>query len=146
MGLSWLISVTCGHTKRITTNTIVLIGYCCGNAIGPLMWEKRYKPRCVHHAKFGVIISTFDCRNTVPWGVIIGCYSSCLLLLLGIRLYLARENRRRDRESPQVDGYDQVYMSKEIDGNTVEFKVDKVCTILVFCTGSNQFRRRSSWI
>lgn len=46
ISLAWITSVTCGHTKRITTNAIVLIAYCCGNALGPVMWEKQYKPRC----------------------------------------------------------------------------------------------------
>lgn len=31
LSLGWVTSVTAGHTKRITVNAIVLIGYCVGS-------------------------------------------------------------------------------------------------------------------
>jgi len=45
LGLSWLSSVTAGHTKRVTVNAIMLSAYCIGNATGPFMWQAKYKPR-----------------------------------------------------------------------------------------------------
>ncbi|KAJ3853789.1 MFS general substrate transporter [Lentinula lateritia] len=45
LSLSWLSSVTAGHTKRITTNAIMLGAYCIGNAAAPFMWQAKYKPR-----------------------------------------------------------------------------------------------------
>ena len=45
ISLSWLSSVTAGHTKRVTVNAIMLSAYCIGNAAGPFMWQERYKPR-----------------------------------------------------------------------------------------------------
>ena len=45
LSLSWLSSVTAGHTKRITVNAIMLSAYCIGNAAGPFMWKAQYKPR-----------------------------------------------------------------------------------------------------
>jgi hypothetical protein len=63
LSLSWLTSITAGHTKRVsrgqitphpsgiaeltqvTTNAIMLSGYCIGNGVGPLMWLTQYKPR-----------------------------------------------------------------------------------------------------
>jgi len=34
LGLSWLSSVTADHTKKVTVN-----------AMGPFMWQGKYKPR-----------------------------------------------------------------------------------------------------
>lgn len=31
----------------ITTNTIVLIGYCVGNFAEPFVWKRKYQPRLV---------------------------------------------------------------------------------------------------
>ena len=45
LSLSWLSSVTAGHTKRVTTNAIMLIAYCIGNAAAPFMWQAKYQPR-----------------------------------------------------------------------------------------------------
>lgn len=47
LSLSWISSVTAGHTKRVTTNAIMLIAYCVGNATAPFMWQAKYVPRCV---------------------------------------------------------------------------------------------------
>ncbi|KAF8214279.1 MFS general substrate transporter [Mycena galopus ATCC 62051] len=108
--IAWLGSVTAGHTKRITTNTIMLIAYCVGNAIGPTLTlpQAKYKP-----------------RNRVPWSVCIMTFVVCLTLILIIRWYLAAENRRRDREPPSHD-YDNVcvdYVSS--DGKLEKVKIDK---------------------
>ena len=45
IALSWLPSVTAGHTKRVTTNAIMLIAYCVGYASGQFMWRAEYAPR-----------------------------------------------------------------------------------------------------
>ena len=81
IALSWLGSVTAGHTKRVTTNAIMLSAYCIGNAAGPFMWQQKYRP-----------------RNHVPWAIIVACEGAFALLFVVIRTYLDRENRRRDRE------------------------------------------------
>jgi len=47
LSLSWLSTVTAGHTKRITVNAIMLSAYCIGNAAGPFLWQANYKPRSV---------------------------------------------------------------------------------------------------
>jgi hypothetical protein len=36
---------TAGHTKKITTNAVLLIGYCLGNFIGPLFFIADQAPR-----------------------------------------------------------------------------------------------------
>ncbi|KAG8709120.1 hypothetical protein FRC09_000856 [Ceratobasidium sp. 395] len=79
LGLALQTSSTAGHTKRSTTQAIMLSAYCVGNLIGPHMWQEKYKP-----------------RNYLPWFVIGTCYSCCIVLLLVIRRRLARENKRRD--------------------------------------------------
>jgi MFS transporter, ACS family, allantoate permease len=45
LALVWVSQTTAGHTKRVTTNAIMLSAYCIGNAAGPFMWQAKYKPR-----------------------------------------------------------------------------------------------------
>ncbi|KAI0261761.1 MFS general substrate transporter [Gloeopeniophorella convolvens] len=108
LGIAWASQTTSGHTKRITTNAIVLSAYCIGNAAGPFMWRTKYKP-----------------RFHIPWIIIAVCFATCIGLLFIIRLLLARENKRRDGETPD-DTYDDVYIVKIMDdGQHVEAKVPK---------------------
>ncbi|KAG2144027.1 MFS general substrate transporter [Suillus cothurnatus] len=107
LSLSWLNSVTAGHTKKVVTNAIMLSAYCIGNAAGPFMWKTQYKP-----------------RNHVPWAVIGACYVICPILLLVIRAVLARENKLRDAE-PVDDEEEYVIERITEDGKRVEVKVDK---------------------
>ncbi|KAG6854547.1 hypothetical protein C0991_004883, partial [Blastosporella zonata] len=106
--LGWMNSITAGHTKKTTTNAIVLIGYAIGNAAGPFMWKKRYQP-----------------RNRVPWVILVSFCGFSAFVLFVLRTYLAMENKRRDREQHD-DQYDDVYVAHlEEDGTTVEKKVDR---------------------
>ncbi|KZT03194.1 MFS general substrate transporter [Laetiporus sulphureus 93-53] len=108
LSLSWLTNVTAGHTKKVTSNAIMLIGYCVGNSAGPFIWQAQYEP-----------------RNHVPWAVIGICYVCCMFILLIIRFLLARENRRRDMEERDTT-YDDVYIEVLLpDGTHVEKKVEK---------------------
>ncbi|KAI0724647.1 MFS general substrate transporter [Fomitopsis betulina] len=108
LALSWVTTVTAGHTKKVTVNAIMLIGYCVGNAAGPFMWQAQYLP-----------------RNHVPWMIIGICYLCCMVLLLVIRCVLARENKRRDRE-PKDTKYDSVFVEIMLaDGTKVERRVEK---------------------
>ncbi|KAI0665309.1 MFS general substrate transporter [Cubamyces menziesii] len=106
--LAWVGSTTAGHTKRLTTNAIVMIGYAVGNAAGPQYWEKKYQP-----------------RNHIPWLILSICWAVSALLLLATRFYLAWENARRDREGPDTR-FDDVYVTEKLpDGSLVDKKVDK---------------------
>jgi len=108
IGLAWVSQTTAGHTKKVTTNAIMLSAYCIGNAAGPFMWQDRYKP-----------------RNHVPWIIIGICYVSCMVLLFAIRVLLAHDNKRRDVEPPD-DTYEDVYVVKiNEDGSRAEIKVSK---------------------
>jgi MFS transporter, ACS family, allantoate permease len=71
------------------------------------------------------------CVAYVLWQVIGICYAVCPVLLLVIRYYLSRENKRRDTERPD-NTYDDVYVKMELDGKTVETKVDKVLSRLLW--------------
>ncbi|KAK0484054.1 major facilitator superfamily domain-containing protein [Armillaria novae-zelandiae] len=106
--LGWVSGLTSGHTKRITTNALVLIGYCVGNFAGPFVWKKRYQP-----------------RNHVPWTLIAASNLASGILLLILRFMLATENKRRDMNQHD-DTYDDVYVTHvNADGTTEERKVDK---------------------
>ncbi|KAI0289618.1 MFS general substrate transporter [Russula brevipes] len=108
LALAWVSLTTAGHTKKVTTNAVMLSAYCVGNAAGPFMWRAKYKP-----------------RNHVPWITIGICYVLCMILLFIIRVLLARENKRRDAEPPD-DSFDNVYVVRiDEDGNRSEVKVSK---------------------
>nr|VWP00642.1 S-adenosylmethionine synthase (EC [Ganoderma boninense] len=106
--LAWVGSTTAGHTKRLTTNAIVMIGYAVGNSAGPQYWEAKYQP-----------------RNHIPWLILSICWAVSALILLALRFVLAYENARRDRE-PHDSTYDSVYIKEtQADGTVVEKKVDR---------------------
>ncbi len=66
------------------------------------------------------------CSNHIPWTIIGIVYVICPLILLYIRILLARENKRRDAE-PVDDKYDDVYIEVVLpDGTRTERRVDKV--------------------
>jgi ACS family allantoate permease-like MFS transporter len=104
---------TSGHTKRVTVNAIVLTAYAVGNAVGPFMWQAKYKP-----------------RNKVPFAIISACSVACACTLLVTRQYLAYQNKKRDEEAAAGAGkenkYDEVYITVMEDGKAVEKKVDRV--------------------
>jgi MFS transporter, ACS family, allantoate permease len=62
----------------------------------------------------------------VPWTIIGASLLSCMVLLLSIRVMLARENKRRAAE-PRDDSFDDILVVKiDEDGNRTEVKVSKV--------------------
>jgi hypothetical protein len=106
--LGWASSIVSGHTKRTTTNAIILSAYAIGNAAGPFMWKKKYQP-----------------RNHVPWAVISACGGTCAALILLLRFMLDRENKKRNVEQ-RDDSYDDVYITQEsLDGTKTQKHVDK---------------------
>ncbi|KAJ3755154.1 major facilitator superfamily domain-containing protein, partial [Lentinula raphanica] len=110
--LGWVSGLVSGHTKRTTTNAIVLIGYALGNVVSPLIWKSQYQP-----------------RNHVPWDFIAASMGASIILLLTLRTMLAKENANRDGKENRQDDYNDVYLpSKELDSgiNVPQRKVDKV--------------------
>ncbi|KAJ7618009.1 major facilitator superfamily domain-containing protein [Roridomyces roridus] len=107
--LAWAQTTTAGHTKRICTNTIIFIAYCVGNALGPIMWKDQYKP-----------------RNRVPWGVALMSFVVGMSLILTIRWYLARENKRRDAAPSEDTKYEHVCVDRiAADGRVEKVRVVK---------------------
>lgn len=143
LALSWVGATTSGHTKKITTNAIMLSAYCIGNAAAPFMWQAKYKPRYVaHHAPLIITTITYSSilaanglesgcfRYHIPWIIIGICYICCIALLFAIRTLLKRRNDQRDAEAVD-DTYEDVYVIKTLDnGEKVEVKVAKVCPSL----------------
>ena len=76
--------------------------------------------------QFSVPPDFFGSRNHVPWIIIGVCYALCLVILLIIRWYLVRENKRRDDEPIRDDPYDNIYVERTIDGVVEKLKVAKV--------------------
>ena len=131
--LSWATSVTAGHTKRTTTNAILLIAYCIGNSAGPFMWQAKYAP-----------------RNYVPWGITAGCVSVCGIVSLVLRWMLVRENALRDKEEYDST-YDDLYVEHVTpEGESVKIKVPKVQNPLLFAFSVANLTScpytRNSWI
>ncbi|KAL0066481.1 hypothetical protein AAF712_006524 [Marasmius tenuissimus] len=111
--LGWVSTLTSGHTKRITTNAIVLIAYSIGNFAGPFVWEKKYQP-----------------RNHVPWDLLSASVGASAVLMWVLRWMLARENKKRDMET-RDDTYDNVFITHvNADGTTEQKQVDKVSLTL----------------
>jgi len=76
---SWVASATAGHTKRLTTNGIFLMGYALGQVLCTQFWRAQYRP-----------------IDLVPWGICLASVVGDVILLLTIRTLLVRENARRD--------------------------------------------------
>lgn len=106
--LGWVGSIVSGHTKRTTTNAIVLCAYAIGNAAGPFMWKRRYQP-----------------RNHTPWAIIAVCLFVSAMLLLILRFMLRSENKRREAEE-RDDAYDNMYISQQLpDGTKTKKHLDR---------------------
>ncbi|THH28921.1 hypothetical protein EUX98_g5267 [Antrodiella citrinella] len=106
--LAWVGAVTAGHTKRISTNAIVMIGYAVGNSVGSQYWKAKYQP-----------------RDHIPWAILSACWFSTAVLIMVLRFYLASQNSLRNNE-PHDAKYDNVYVNeKSENGNTEALKVDK---------------------
>lgn len=84
--LSCFASNTAGHTKKVTTNAIYLIGYCVGNLIGPQTFIATQAPQ-YNGAKIAIVV------NMVV----------CLILLCCIYFYYWNENKRRDARASEID-------------------------------------------
>ncbi|KAH9991574.1 hypothetical protein BJV77DRAFT_1006940 [Russula vinacea] len=76
---------TAGHTKKVTSNAIMLSAYCIGNAAGPFMWRAKYKP-----------------RNHVPWIVAGVCYLTSLVLQFFDDIHVVRINEDGKRTEVKV--------------------------------------------
>ncbi|KAG8907649.1 hypothetical protein FRB99_003111 [Tulasnella sp. 403] len=109
MILSLCAIVVAGHTKKMTVNAIFLIGYALGQMLCTQFWKQKYRP-----------------RNTVPFAILTTTYIIDIIIILIIRWYLLRENKRRDAEKlasgKEYEEYGYVETTRE-DGTVVKVKV-----------------------
>lgn len=76
--LSCVASNTSGYTKKIWVNAIILMGYTCGNIIGPLIMTSNQAPLYL--------------------GGVLGCIGAnavIVVLVIGIRIWMARQNKKK---------------------------------------------------
>ncbi|KUJ11351.1 MFS allantoate transporter-like protein [Mollisia scopiformis] len=95
--LSLLASNVAGYTKKTTVGALYLIAYCTGNIIGPQTFRPKDKPRYVP-AEITIVV----------------CYSVCVLDLLFIHWYYARENKKNERVRAQP-GYRKLDKQEFLD-------------------------------
>jgi ACS family allantoate permease-like MFS transporter len=97
--VTWTLSMsvatanTAGHTKKVTTNAFLLIGYCLGNFIGPFFFVAKQAPRY----DLGV-------------GMVFFCIGVQVLSILGIwgvlwKRYKSRKGKNLG-ERDRLEGYD----------------------------------------
>ncbi|KUI70389.1 putative transporter PB10D8.01 [Cytospora mali] len=105
----WAANCSAGHTKKTTVIALYHVGYGLGNILSPQLFQGKYKPRYI-----------------VTWWVIL--WVACvfpMFLVLYLRYYLSKENKRRDslaqkgviRETGVVEHIDE-------SGNRTEEVVD----------------------
>ncbi|KAG8895904.1 hypothetical protein FRC01_012133 [Tulasnella sp. 417] len=109
MILSLVAVVFSGHTKKMTCNAIFLIGYSLGQMLSTQFWKQKYRP-----------------RNMVPWIIQLCTYIGDIILIIIIRWYLVRENKRRDAEKlasgEEYPEFGYIEHTQE-DGTVVKLKV-----------------------
>jgi MFS transporter, ACS family, allantoate permease len=107
---------TAGHTKKITTNAMLLIGYCLGNFVGPFFFKKDQAPTY----NLGV-------------GMMFFCIGVQVVSLVGIWLLLWNRNRKRkslqdslnSQENSELDAYERGFLD-ETDRENPYFKVSSL--------------------
>ncbi|KAG5370255.1 putative transporter [Yarrowia sp. C11] len=106
--LSSVASNTTGHTKKVTVNAVMLVGFCVGNIIGPQTFRAVDAPEYIP-AKISMV---------VLFGVAVGL--NTLLLFVNLA-----ENRKRDREGcidPSPEELLEIQNSDMTDGENRYFR------------------------
>jgi hypothetical protein len=107
----WAANCSAGHTKKTTVIALYHVGYGLGNILSPQLFQPQYKPRYL-----------------VTWGVILGV--ACVfptIIILCLRYYLKRENKRRDELESRGLVNDEIGVLEHInkdDGTVGEEVVD----------------------
>lgn len=86
MAMSWITATVSGHTKKMTTNAIFLVGYSLGQILCTQFWKVQYRP-----------------RNLVPWGITLMSYLCVIIFTLALRYHFVQENKRRDALRKQAE-------------------------------------------
>ncbi|KAL4977142.1 major facilitator superfamily domain-containing protein [Aspergillus desertorum] len=105
----WAANASAGHTKKTTVIAMYHVGYGLGNIISPQLFQPQWKPRY---------------RPT--WWIILAIAAILpMIIIIILRVYLVRENKRRDR----LQAADQVVSNGVVemldsDGSQVARVVD----------------------
>lgn len=89
-----------------------MCGYCLGNICGPQLFQAQYAP-----------------RNTIPWIVIVACYSIAPMIVFAIRTLLIRRNTALDlaalkKREDGEDSEEELVDITHADGTTTVEKID----------------------
>ncbi|KAM3075002.1 hypothetical protein ACMFMF_005686 [Clarireedia jacksonii] len=87
LSLSVLTANVAGHTKKVLTNAALFVGFCVGNISGPFFYKTSQAPRY----RLGI------------WSMIVA-HLAQVILILGLRWLLKRENEMRDAMIRVVNG------------------------------------------
>ncbi|KAK6385596.1 uncharacterized protein PV06_08172 [Exophiala oligosperma] len=96
--LSMISANTAGHTKKVVTNSMAMIGYSTGNIIGPQFFKPSQQPR------YGLGI-----------GACLVSFAILIVMLIGVRIYLVFQNKRRDITRQQIHGQVEDHTTTEFD-------------------------------
>ena len=114
---------TPGHTKKITTNAFLLMGYCVGNFISPFFFLTSQVP-------------TYN----LPLGMMFFCIAIQVLSIAGIGLLLWWRNKKRAGvQETGSEAYEKGFLDLT-DLENEHFKVsyinffDMVCILLMLCS------------
>lgn len=105
--LSIIASNVAGHTKKVTTNAIFLIGYCVGNLIGPQTFIDSQAPAYAG-AKISIVIN--------------GCVSLAVLIVIWYKYW--NDNRRRNNNSESVESVENIEFADLTDKENPVFKYE----------------------
>ncbi|KAJ7848284.1 MFS general substrate transporter [Mycena olivaceomarginata] len=113
MMLSWVASATAGHTKKLATNGIFLIGYALGQTLCTQFWKAQYEPKFI-----------------VPWTICLASYAADIAIVTGLWFLLCAENARREALSAEKGGEAAAYhfgylRTVDASGQEVKVKVEK---------------------
>ncbi|KAJ6491177.1 MFS general substrate transporter [Mycena sanguinolenta] len=107
------ILTTAGHTKKLATNGIFLIGYALGQTLCTQFWKAQYEPRFI-----------------VPWTICLASYAADIAIVTTLWFLLRAENARRDALAAKTGvgaatvgfGY---LRTVDASGQEVKMKVEK---------------------
>ncbi|KAJ4264216.1 hypothetical protein NW762_005410 [Fusarium torreyae] len=103
---SWTLSMsvatanTAGHTKKITTNALLLIGYCLGNFVGPFFFKSNQEPR------YGLGVGMMFCCIAIQVASLVGIWILLWMRNRSRRELHTSENRQRAWEMGLLDKTD----------------------------------------
>ncbi|KAJ7850421.1 MFS general substrate transporter [Mycena olivaceomarginata] len=113
MMISWVTSATAGHTKKLATNGIFLIGYALGQTLCTQFWKAQYEPKFI-----------------VPWTICLASYAADIAIVTALWFLLRAENARRVALAAEKGGEaasDDFGYLRTVDasGREVKAKVEK---------------------